>query len=192
MITSPESVGVPLIVNIFAAFFAGIGEETIYRGLVTSYLMRQWGEQKKPLMIVFASSLMFGLVHMMNVLAGAPLAMTAFQVLGAFCLGCLMCTIYLRSGSLISPMIFHVLYDIVAFTDVAKIGEGGTFRPEAAFVLEEKILEIVLDVIYIALTIYLTRPAVQGQIKEMWDKKWNRVKLVKEEALPDSAAEAAE
>ena len=171
---SGQKVGMPPLVNWFAALAAGVGEEAVFRGLNASYLMRQWNESKKIPQVILVSSLIFGLIHLSNLTAGAPLAMTALQVVSATCLGCFFCAIYLCSGSLIPGMIFHFLYDVVAFTDTARIGEGGAFKPNAVTTVKDIVFEIVLDVIYISATIYLTRPAAREQISDLWNKKWNK------------------
>ena len=71
-------------------------------------------------------------------------------------------------------MIFHALYDIVAFTDTTNIGEGGVFKPTATVTLEDQIFSMVLRAIYLAIAIYMTRPSVREEIYEIWSKKWHK------------------
>ena len=84
LISDPSSVSMPPLVNLVAALMAGVCEETIYRGVIASYLMRQTVAQKKILPTMLVSSLLFALIHITNVLVGAPLVMTFFQILSAF------------------------------------------------------------------------------------------------------------
>ncbi len=174
LVTAPASLGIPPLVNWVAALMAGICEESIFRGVTASYLMRQTIGQNKILPTMLVSSILFGLIHGINIIVGAPVFLTFLQILSAFALGLFMCALFLRSGSLIPSMIFHTLYDIVAFTDTSNIGEGGVFKPTATITLQDQIFSMVLRVVYIALAIYLTRPAVRGEIYEIWAKKWNK------------------
>ena len=189
LISDPSSVSMPPLVNLVAALMAGVCEETIYRGVIASYLMRQTVAQKKILPTMLVSSLLFALIHITNVLVGAPLVMTLFQILSAFVLGLFLCALFLRSGSLIPGMIFHALYDIVAFTDTTNIGEGGVFKPTATVTLEDQIFSMVLRAIYLAIAIYLTRPSVREEIYEIWSKKWHKNV---EENITENAAENTE
>ena len=86
-------------------------------------------------------------------------------------------------------MIFHALYDIVAFTDTTNIGEGGVFKPTATVTLEDQIFSMVLRAIYLAIAIYMTRPSVREEIYEIWSKKWHKNV---EENITENAAENTE
>ena len=166
LISDPSSVSMPPLVNLVAALMAGVCEETIYRGVIASYLMRQTVAQKKILPTMLVSSLLFALIHII-----------------------FLCALFLRSGSLIPGMIFHALYDIVAFTDTTNIGEGGVFKPTATVTLEDQIFSMVLRAIYLAIAIYMTRPSVREEIYEIWSKKWHKNV---EENITENAAENTE
>ena len=175
VVDGTDSMGFPSIVNILAAFMAGICEEVVFRGTCAAYLMRQWRE-KGPLPAIIFSSVLFALVHSFNLIMGAPLVMTFVQVVNAFSIGCLLCVLFLRSGSLLPPIIMHVINDIVAFTNVSAVNEGGSYSGSATISTAELIYTSVFSVIYIVITLYLTRPAVRDEIRTLWDKKWNNEK----------------
>ena len=189
LVTDPGSMGMPSLIKWIIAIMAGVCEESIYRGLNASYIMRQTVTQKKILPAMLVSSLVFGMIHITKLMHGAPLVMTLLQIFSAFVLGLFLCALFLRSGSLIPGMIFHALYDIVAFTDTTNIGEGGVFKPTATVTLEDQIFSMVLRAIYLAIAIYLTRPSVREEIYEIWSKKWHKNV---EENITENAAENTE
>jgi membrane protease YdiL (CAAX protease family) len=164
--------GIPSAVNLAAAFMAGISEEAVCRGMSASYLMRQWKDKNRILSVIFVSSAIFALIHAFNVFAGAPLGMTGIQIVNAFSIGCFFCALFIRSGSLIPSMVFHTLNDIIAFTDVSSIGEGGAYNSTASISVSDTVIVIILDLIYLGITLFLVRPSVRNQVRELWDKKW--------------------
>ena len=174
LVTDPGSMGMPSLIKWIIAIMAGVCEESIYRGLNASYIMRQTVTQKKILPAMLVSSLVFGMIHITNLMHGAPLVMTLLQIFSAFVLGLFLCALFLRSGSLIPGMIFHAFYDIIALTDTTSIGDDGAFKPTATVSTEDLIFMMVARVFYLALTIYLTRPAVREEIYEIWSKKWHK------------------
>ncbi len=83
----------PLVLFLAVGVFPAIVEELIFRGILYRYLRRHGCA-----FAAFASSLLFGLIHL-NVL----------QAIFAFALGLVLCYAYERSGRLIFPMILHFL-----------------------------------------------------------------------------------
>ncbi len=174
LIAEPATVSMPSIVSICVCLMAGISEEGLYRGVVASYVMRQTITKKKIWPTMLISSILFALIHLLNILVGAPIDMTLFQVLSAFVLGLFLCALFLRSGSLIPPIIFHALYDLVALTDTSNVGEDGIIKSDATISLEDFIFSMVFRVIFLAIALYLTRPAVREEIYQIWSQKWSR------------------
>ena len=102
---------------------AGLIEEIAFRGLVLYGFIRIWGNKKSGLTkSVVISSLIFGLVHVINILSGAGvmrvLPQTAYSVLGGIALGAFV--IYSRS---IWPAVaFHCLSNAVV--ELSRIGKN--------------------------------------------------------------------
>ncbi|MBR4224927.1 MAG: CPBP family intramembrane metalloprotease, partial [Oscillospiraceae bacterium] len=169
-----DPVGFPAAVNCVGAIMAGVYEETIYRGMTASYLMRQWraNKEKKLLPVIVLSSAVFALIHMLNALNGQDLFFTVMQCINAFFMGCLMCALFMRSGNLIPGMIMHALYDFGQFMFVTLINEGGTVADGAFMSTSDIIQLVIMDVVYAALTMYLIRPSVREDIYRIWDMKW--------------------
>ena len=83
-------------------------EEVLFRGLVFKILLRKTGDSKRG--IVFAcvvSSLLFGLVHIFNILAGAPVLPTASNVISAAASGVFFAAVFYRTRKLLIPILFH-------------------------------------------------------------------------------------
>jgi uncharacterized protein len=84
------------------AVTAGVCEEVLYRGVllaVAAVLLPGLG----PVRLVLVAGLVFGLAHLYQ----GPLGILTAAVLG----GCL-AVLYLGSGSLLLPVLYHVLIDL--------------------------------------------------------------------------------
>lgn len=173
MLFELDRLGVPPMVSFFGAIMAGTAEEAIFRGIGVSYLMRQWKDEKKILPAVFLSSAVFAVAHMSNLFSGAPVSASVIQTFHSFAIGCLFCVLFLRSGSLIPGMIMHTVNDIIAFTDVSAMGENGiTYTGSMTLSVFDIVSTLVLDTALVVIAVYLTRPAVRPQIRQIWEQKW--------------------
>jgi membrane protease YdiL (CAAX protease family) len=79
---------------------AGIGEETLFRGILQGLLSRPWG----PIPGLLLSSLLFGLLHPLT-----PTYLVLAALVGVY-LGCW----WLATDNLLVVIIAHALYDFVA------------------------------------------------------------------------------
>jgi membrane protease YdiL (CAAX protease family) len=89
-----------LIMFSVLAFIVGISEEIIFRGFLYTYL-QDWGVYAVLSFIIV--NIIFGLAHYHQ----GKSAVWDTMLLG-FCLG----QLYISSGSLFLPIIFHILYDL--------------------------------------------------------------------------------
>lgn len=80
---------------------AGICEETLYRGFLYHYFRDFW--HWGLLLAVLASAVVFGLAHGYQGVSG---------IVATGAIGGLMAALYLATGSLLAPMIFHALLDL--------------------------------------------------------------------------------
>ncbi len=85
-----------IIVFISVAIIAPIVEELLFRGVIFDKISQKWNAKTG----IFLSSLLFGLLHM--------------EPIGASLFGAVMCLIYLRSRSLLIPIICHALNNTAA------------------------------------------------------------------------------
>jgi membrane protease YdiL (CAAX protease family) len=85
----------------FVAFVVGISEEMIFRGFLINYMAHTWG---LPLLwSLTAGAAVFGLGHFSQGLA---------EVVSSAVFGLVMGFLFLYSGSLLWPIILHILYDL--------------------------------------------------------------------------------
>ena len=119
------------------------------------------------------SSVIFGLIHLTNLLSGAPFGATILQILNVFGMGMFLCAVFLRSGSLWPGIIIHTLFDTFAFLDVPNIAEGGLIATDYSFSWTDLIVFAFIAV-SIAAGLYPVRPDVRAEITALRNRKWNR------------------
>ncbi|MEK4628181.1 type II CAAX endopeptidase family protein [Solibacillus sp. FSL R7-0682] len=99
-----EAVETPIFV--FVLFFinvcilAPLWEELFFRGILLRRFMLKWSPQKS----IIISSLLFGIIHL-----------NPINVVFAFFLGCVLAFVYLKTKSIIVPMILHSFSNFLAF-----------------------------------------------------------------------------
>jgi len=155
------------------SIMAGFAEETIFRGLPGSYLMRQWkNDQKRIFKTVVITSILFGLAHATNLFKGATVGYTIFQVIGAAAIGIFFCALFIRSGLLWPGIFLHVLNDVIAFI-YSPVNEWSKPTELMAQKFELiNIIDLALCLSLAAIGFYLIRPAKKQEIDELWAKKW--------------------
>ncbi|GEK28942.1 CPBP family intramembrane glutamic endopeptidase [Furfurilactobacillus siliginis] len=114
MITSlSKTHHVYLGLSIIMLIFVPVAEEYLARGLVLPLAFSVTHGRHQLAWAVALSGLTFGLLHSVN-LFHQSLSATGIQMLYTFCLGVMLAAIYLRSGSLLMPMLLHGLNDFIA------------------------------------------------------------------------------
>ena len=99
--------------------FVGIAEEVLARGLLLTAFRGGMGEVG----VWFWTSLVFGLLHSLNILFGQSVGATIVQILFAFALGSVLYACRRATGLLVIPIVLHALWD---FTTILSSGEGAT------------------------------------------------------------------
>ncbi len=98
----------------------GFNEELIFRGLVMAALCRYMGLRKGALL----SLMLFGLVHMSNMLIGVKFLYSLAQVFATMLTGSLLLLAALATRSLLIPMAAHALYDFMVL-DMSTLATAG-------------------------------------------------------------------
>ena len=151
---------------------AGTVEETVFRGLPVSYLMRQNKKKSHIIWIAIVTSLIFGSVHGFNFFAGATLLAALLQVISASAAGFLLCALFIRSGSLLPSMLMHAINDVYAFMNLDLVSEAGVM--EGTLKTSDIVLNMILSVLQIIIAIYLLHPSAWDEIMETWNRKWGK------------------
>ena len=170
----------PTVQSVLLAATAGIGEEVVFRGIPASYMMRQYSRgaadkdpRSKILIVVCLTSFIFSLAHGGNILAGAAISSTVLQLISAFCLGTLLCALYLRSGSLWPPILVHFINDVYAFMNADLVNDQ-TGIMESSIGPGEFAIAMIICAIQLALACLLLRGA-GPDIMKVWKRKWKGI-----------------
>ncbi|NMB55821.1 MAG: CPBP family intramembrane metalloprotease [Leptolinea sp.] len=111
-----------IILYLLLYLSVGFVEEILFRGLMLSLMLRAWGKTRRGILAaVVLSSVVFGVVHVVNLLMGRrDLLTTGTQILYALFFGVFFAACFLRSRS-IWPVIFgHFLFDLCgSFQDLS-------------------------------------------------------------------------
>lgn len=94
---------------LMVVWMAGLGfsEEVLLRGFVLRALMRN-----SEGFAVVASSVAFGLLHLVNLIGGADLVVTLLQVAYATCMGLMLSTFVCRTDNIIPCVLLHSSLDV--------------------------------------------------------------------------------
>ena len=168
---------------IFISLTAGIKEEFLFRGVIISTLMRQWKDRNMFRQAALVSGIIFGLIHALNVFAGADPIQTILQVVSSMAFGFIFAAVYMRTGRLLPCMFYHALHDIIAIAGESNVSEDGIMS--AAAIGWSDGFNILLSVALTAVAFWLLRDARTEQLREVWDRKW------KLEAAPAPAEDQA-
>ncbi len=111
----------------------GLTEEFLCRGWLQNKFIENFGDSRKHVILsIILSSLVFGLMHITNMLAGQGLLETIMQILQATSLGILLGSVYYRSKNIWAVAFLHGFYDFGIFLgelNVIKDCTTGTVTP---------------------------------------------------------------
>lgn len=92
----------------------GIGffEELLCRGWLLNQYLKRFGNTKDGVIkSIVISSIIFGLLHMVNIIGGQPVLLTIMQVIQTTALGFFWGTLYFRTKNIYSCIFIHGFYD---------------------------------------------------------------------------------
>lgn len=107
---------------------------------------------------------------MINISAGAKVSIAMYQSFQAMIIGALFTAFYLRTGSIVLPMVFHFLHDMAA-TMIPAQSTGVMLQQTVE--TSTLIMDIVIMASEIAAMLYLLRPCKMEEIRETWRNKWS-------------------
>ena len=109
----------PIIVILYPFIVSALFEEVVFRGLVLKMLLRKMGGTKKGIVIAFiTSATLFGIVHSVHLFWDTPFSVFSsviFAAAGGFFLG----AIYLRTKTLVAPILLHALFNLASMVFLA-------------------------------------------------------------------------
>lgn len=101
---------VTLVASIIGAFIVGFYEELIFRGGL--FLTTVFGKSKRMILVAaIVSSILFGSIHLVNLLAGENFYYVLYQLFYATAIGFTLCMIYVKKQTLWWPILMHTFID---------------------------------------------------------------------------------
>ena len=159
-----------VIIALLRATAPGFSEEIMFRGLGVANYMRTIKSSKQITFIMILSSVVFGLVHVGNVFAGAELKTSIIQAAYAGLVGVGLFGIYIRTGSLWPSILAHFSVDAMEFIR----GDLGASNGVMVSMGVGDWITIGSSFVSLAIGLYLIRPSKHAEIMELWAKKWNK------------------
>ena len=138
-----------LILTITALCVA-VNEEVIFRGVIVKGLLR-YG----ILVTLIVPSLLFGLIHLGNILGGGDMKFAIFQVTWAIAAGIGLTALRIRNGSLYPAIAFHFLIDLFEYFGT---GENGIHQDEFSTLDLSVLLSLLILFMIYGLILYQKRP----------------------------------
>lgn len=186
-IVSICTLGITTPLGILVAFLRclapGIGEEMMFRGMGVGNYMRVCKDEKGILKITVISSVVFGAVHISNVIAGASLFDSAIQAVFAAGVGFALCGAYLRTGSLLCTIAAHSLIDFAEFLRADISASAGVMQGMGV----GDWITVGAGFFGFFWGLYLIRKSKRAEILEVWKKTWGTSNMPPYEVIPEES-----
>ncbi len=162
-----HGIAAPTLLGICLSLGAGTVEEVIFRVLPVSVMMRTYKDKGSYLPALILTPIIFGAIHMGNVLTGQAVGYTVLQSVSAAALGVFFGALYIRTGSIVPSMIIHVLHDFLGClqaNQTAGVASGSV-----------TVLDIITIILIIAASIATAVVVLKGkadEIREVWNGVW--------------------
>lgn len=160
--------------SVFLAFLQslapGFSEEVAFRGMGVANYMRTIRSETQIKVIFWLSSIVFGLVHAANILAGGDPFACAVQSVYAIGIGMVLCAAYLRTGNLLPCILGHMSLDFMEFIRADLSQSGGVMLGLGV----GDWITVFAAAVGAAWGLWLVRPKYYPQIMEVWNRKWSR------------------
>ena len=118
-----------VLATLFFGLCVGLAEELLARGVATNLLRRARYTER----VVFVlSSLLFGLLHSVNILSGQPAITVAITVVYTFGFGAMMYLSMLATGRIVWAILLHAATDPVTFLATGGLDAHGSTAGDSA------------------------------------------------------------
>lgn len=150
-----DRIGTSAILHILImSITVGLCEEFVFRGIIVNVLKEQYGNTKKGIYVtVFTTGIIFGLIHLTNILAGASVKGTIVQALCVMALGSYLAAVYVRSRNIWSMAFLHGLNDFSVFL----YAEASTIQSVTGSISSYSYIKLISIPVYLIPTLILLR-----------------------------------
>ncbi len=101
-----------LVSLIVYVILIGLFEEIFFRGIIENELLEKYSSNKKEVIVsIIISGVIFGTVHLTNLLAGQDLLTTMMQFVQTMAIGILFGTVYYKTRNIWAMIFIHSFYD---------------------------------------------------------------------------------
>lgn len=150
---------ISIIVNVILCISVGFYEEGIFRGFILTNCMSRWRGRKNYIFkSLLFSAIVFGLIHLPNILEGKSAWYVILQVLNAGAIGMFFGGVYLRTHNIWPLIIAHAAYDVAAliFVDNGQVS------------MVDTVIHIIMIILSISFGLYLIRKKKHEEIDALW------------------------
>lgn len=159
----------PGLTPFFGALMAGVTEEVVFRVLPVSVMMRAYKDRNKYMPALLFPAIVFGLIHIQNLLAGANFGATVVQVISATIAGIFFAAIYLRTGSIVLPVFIHFLHD---YMNVAIATQASSFVVTASPGVIDTVEMCIIAAVQMVMVVIMLK-GHKKDIMDKWHEIWN-------------------
>ncbi|MBE6042381.1 MAG: CPBP family intramembrane metalloprotease [Clostridiales bacterium] len=159
-----------VLIALLRATAPGFGEEVMFRGLGVANYMRTIRSKNQIKVIFWLSSVVFGMIHLENIMAGGDPKSVVIQAFYATGVGMLFGAVYLRTGNLWPTILGHWSVDFVEMIRADLYASGGVMTGMGV----GDWITVAASVFAAVWAIRLMNPKYHDEIMEIWAKKWNR------------------
>ena len=144
---------------LFLTLCVGIYEELLCRGWLQNIFVRSHNTSRgKVILSIILSSLVFGMMHIVNVFGGQTLFETLMQILQATAMGFFLGAVYYRTKNIYAVMFMHFYWDLAVM-----IGEMNLLRDCTNGVVTNDIMmfsvvtSLLFSIVYTLIALYILR-----------------------------------
>ena len=159
-----------MFIALVRAMAPGFGEEIVYRGLGVANYMRKIKSAGQIKVIFWLSSIVFGLIHLGNIMMGGDPKTVVIQAFYAIGVGMLFGAVYLRTGNLWPTIIGHWSVDFFELARVDLASRGGVMMSMGL----GDWITIAAGAFGAVWGLRLINPKYYDSIMDIWAAKWNR------------------
>lgn len=170
VITEGTKLAIPSFTSVSTAIYAGFFEELVFRGMLIAPMLRRDQSRKSVYTALIVSSVVFGLIHGMNVIGGAPIDSSIMQVVTAALLGIIFGVAFLCTGNLWLGVLLHTVHDIIAFSNVGATSEAGIITKGVTISTWLDLAMCIAVAVYA--NMYIRKEPVMNDVIKLWRGKW--------------------
>lgn len=150
---------IPNIISvIFYSISIGLFEEIFFRGIILNELLENYSTTKKETIVsIVLSGIIFGAVHLTNLLAGQDLLSTIMQFIQSMSIGILFATSYYLSKNIWALIFLHSFYDFSLLLGDVNLVTECSYVDNVPFSITASsiIVSIILSLIYLVYSVMI-------------------------------------